>query len=53
MTDKERFINMARANGLEVSVIGNTVQWTQKLTKKTRINWFDDNGKFIKAETWG
>lgn len=48
MTDKERFYNNAKAHGLEPSIIGNTVQWTN--ASWTVINYFDENGKFVKSE---
>lgn len=48
MTDKARMLNSLRANGLEVSEIGNTLQWTNP--SWTCIAHFDENGKFVKNE---
>ena len=48
MTDKERFYNNAKANGLEPTIIGNTVQWTNPAW--TVIHYFDEDGKYVKTE---
>lgn len=49
MTDKEMTKNNAIKHGLEVSEIGMTLQWTMP-TGKTCIQWFDENGNWIKSE---
>lgn len=51
MTDKERVRLNATANGLEVSEIGYTLQWTMK-NGKTCIQWFDEDGKFTGKVEW-
>ncbi len=48
MTDRERMIKGLTENGFEVSVIGNTIQWTNP--SWTTIVWFDEDGKVIKSE---
>lgn len=49
MTDRERTFTTATNRGLEVSVIGTTLQWTMA-NGRTCIQWFDDNGKWLKTE---
>ena len=48
MTDKERTIASLKANGIEPTEIGMTVQWTNQ--SWTCIAWFDEDGKFVKME---
>ena len=48
MTDKERFKSNIINNGLEVSEVDNTLQWTNP--NWTCIAYFDENGKFVKME---
>ncbi len=48
LTDMERFYNNAKRNGLEPSIIGNTVQWTNSVF--TVIHYFDNNGKYMNTE---
>lgn len=48
MTDKERMIKKVTEAGLEVSVIGCTIQWSNP--NWTTICYFDENGNFIKSE---
>lgn len=49
MTDKERTKIGMTKKGLEVSEIGTTLQWTMK-NGQTCIQWFDENGDWIKTE---
>lgn len=51
MTDKERVKANAIKNGLEVSEVGCTLQWTMK-NGKTCIQWFDENGKHTGKVEW-
>ena len=48
MTDRERFLNSLKANGLEVREIGYTLQWTNP--SWTCVAYFDAEGHFIKQE---
>jgi hypothetical protein len=47
-TDKERFFEKALEKGLEPSIIGNTVQWTNP--SWTVINYFNEKGEYVKTE---
>lgn len=49
MTDKERTKIGMTKKGLEVSEIEATLQWTMK-NGQTCIQWFDENGDWIKTE---
>lgn len=51
MTDKEIVKNGATKNGLEVSEIGNTLQWTMK-NGQTCITWFDEKGNYTGKREW-
>jgi hypothetical protein len=48
LTDMEKFYNSAKEKGLEPSIIGNTVQWTNPVF--TVIHYFDANGKYINTK---
>lgn len=45
MTDKERVKVNVQRNGLEVTEIGYTLQWTMT-NGQTCIVWFDKNGTY-------
>ena len=49
MTDKEIVKAGATKNGLDVSEIGATLQWTMR-NGQTCIMWFDDQGRHTKTE---
>ena len=49
MTEKERIKVGATNKGLEVSEIGNTLQWTMA-NGQTCIFWFTDEGEWVKSE---
>ena len=49
MTDKERALKHMRELGIEVSEIGNTLQWTNP--HWTCIAYYDAEGHYIKMET--
>lgn len=51
-TDKERTKRQVSAHGFEVSEIGVTLQWTMT-NGKTCVQWFDENGAWVKTEHWG
>ena len=52
MTDKERIKRGATEKGMEVSEIGNTLQWTMT-NGKTCVHYFDENGRWIKTQWLG
>ena len=47
-TDKERFFEKAQKEGLEPSIIENTVQWTNP--SWTVIHYFNEKGEYVKTE---
>ena len=49
MTDMERAKRGAEKHGLEVSVIGHTLQWVTP-NAKVVIQYFDKNGNWIKTQ---
>ena len=49
MTEKEMNSIIATKDGMEVSEIGNTLQWTTK-DGRTCIQYFTENGEWIKTE---
>lgn len=52
MNMKEEIKNGRINKGLEVAEIGNTLQWTMT-NGQTCIQWFDDNGQWVRSEWVG
>ena len=49
MTEKENAKAKVAQHGFEVTEIGCTLQWTMA-NGKTCIQWFDENGNYVKTE---
>ena len=49
MTEKENAKAKVTQHGFEVTEIGCTLQWTMA-NGKTCIQWFDENGNYVKTE---
>lgn len=49
MTTRDRIIANVKSWGLEPTIVGATVQWTN--SRETVIVWFDDNGEITKTES--
>jgi hypothetical protein len=49
LTEMERYRIAAENRGLEVSTIGNTLQWTMP-TGQTCIQWFTPEGEWVRTQ---
>ncbi len=49
---KELIIDGLRQNGIEYSIVGCTVQYTNR-AGRTVVMWFDENDNYVKCEEWG